>query len=826
MKRIFVATLLAVITGTALANECGQLSGNAPFTLDLKVDGSIENNYLVLEHNSTQDIPELLWFTGEDLQGHYTYFHDTGLEKDKVYDIRLEYLSVGLRYFRKVEGETKWIFKGEREDADLKNGKLLAYASSEEVSLSCEVDIAPTPDEEIIPDPEAPPPPPPAEIVYSFVVNPLEKHSLTCSRTPVEFKLINEIGGVIDADVAFLPLSEGSWCETLTGDDCGIQIADLIHGKKTLYLSSDTIGSKSVAASFIYQDYLGGSVEFVPYKFQVQPTVVDMVAGKGEVVEVKALACDNGEVTTAKGYSKTLGSTASLVTPLDGSLGDFSVSELSFEDGVALTTVKWGDVGQVTVSLIDEAFDCSVLLGGSNCPINGGVLKGGFTVKSRPLTVAACSITGENGKLNPGTTISGEGFSSSGHDFNVIYKPVAYSESSQDVCSNPVTPNYYSDTPVGIEFSVAYPLQGDIANLSEPLQVNFVKGEANGKSIAYSWDEVGSLNLITKGSYLGVPMDSHEVVVGRFYPKYFMVKDSSWTYPNGQSFIYMDQPFDQVEFEVEALNGKQDPVKNYAQFDVKNQAVFNIGELGSFADRFDAPNSVGSWSLVSGISSIGSFKIVGNSICGVDSVTRNVGSPCWYKKHAQKGYADGEFNLINSETEIGLVYTENTDPVDYLLVDGVSDGRLIDQPTILFGRVKLQDVGGMQGDGHTITIPATVEYWDGTRFLPNIFDQQTELKAIVEKQEVIWTTGDYTTIVLQGGDIVLSGKTRSIKAKQEESKRQQTRVWLDLEETPWLRYDWGNTGIEDNPSSLVTFGVYRGNDKVIYRGEPGLLGSK
>ncbi|WP_411354027.1 DUF6701 domain-containing protein, partial [Vibrio parahaemolyticus] len=29
---------------------------------------------------------------------------------------------------------------------------------------------------------------------------------------------------------------------------------------------------------------------------------------------------------------------------------------------------------------------------------------------------------------------------------------------------------------------------------------------------------------------------------------------------------------------------------------------------------------------------------------------------------------------------------------------------------------------------------------------------------------------------------------------------------------------------EENPSSVVTFGIHRGNDRVIYRGEPGLTG--
>ncbi|MDO6706391.1 DUF6701 domain-containing protein [Photobacterium sp. 1_MG-2023] len=35
---------------------------------------------------------------------------------------------------------------------------------------------------------------------------------------------------------------------------------------------------------------------------------------------------------------------------------------------------------------------------------------------------------------------------------------------------------------------------------------------------------------------------------------------------------------------------------------------------------------------------------------------------------------------------------------------------------------------------------------------------------------------------------------------------------------PWLLYDWRGQW-DENPSAVVTFGLYRGNDRIIYRGE-------
>lgn len=38
---------------------------------------------------------------------------------------------------------------------------------------------------------------------------------------------------------------------------------------------------------------------------------------------------------------------------------------------------------------------------------------------------------------------------------------------------------------------------------------------------------------------------------------------------------------------------------------------------------------------------------------------------------------------------------------------------------------------------------------------------------------------------------------------------------------PWLTFNWREKG-DESPSAVVTFGVYRGNDRIIYRGEKGL----
>lgn len=114
---------------------------------------------------------------------------------------------------------------------------------------------------------------------------------------------------------------------------------------------------------------------------------------------------------------------------------------------------------------------------------------------------------------------------------------------------------------------------------------------------------------------------------------------------------------------------------------------------------------------------------------------------------------------------------------------------------------------------------------------------------------MIWHSDGATTTLasLNGNDSVDDGE-EDVAANQNtpsgtDAPREQVRLWLRMDdsepttktgenpitcsgsdqEQPWLRYNWRQLGDED-PSTVVTFGIYRGNDRVIYRGESGLTG--
>ncbi|WP_104041226.1 DUF6701 domain-containing protein [Vibrio hyugaensis] len=612
-------------------------------------------------------------------------------------------------------------------------------------------------------------------------------------------------------------------------DQNGIELDD----EYTLKVTVDNDPSKAQTSTF----------KFVPFKFDVDDQTI--VAGKNYQIDTRVLACSDGQQTVVKSYTGSPSVQLEIETPADGrsdqSLLTYAPEFTSSEQGTSSDdTFKLMDSGLYTIKLEDANFTCDPQYS-DECPIapdeekdeqESVTLNGSFSVKSRPWKVASCNIAAKNGgKPNPATQATGDGFIAAAESFNVTYKPIVHSDSrgnANNACDYPLTQNYFSDAnttaPLDVEFSVLYPSGGDLANLdpSNGSNLDFSSEEAKtGKTVEYVWDEVGSLSLKTKATYLGMGLNEYETTVGRFYPKYFQVVGSDWNYPEDQIFAYMNQPFDGVEFSVEALNANKAAIKNYASFATK--AEFNLDDIDRYSARFDAPDfGSGAW-VNQSERSLGSFSITNNGQC--------VGSACW-NKDLGGTYPDGPFNSVigTATSEIGLVYTNNADPVEYIIDDEKgTNSRLVEQPDIRFGRVDLDDVGGNQGA--TLRIPLRVEYWNGSRFIANPDDSQTEVMGETEdnSQVHIWPTDNTAKVVSLGaGGLVDSGYSRSVTATEAESYRQQTRVWLELDGAlnalPWLKYDWDNDDIEENPSSVVTFGIHRGNDRVIYRGEPGLTG--
>ena len=433
---------------------------------------------------------------------------------------------------------------------------------------------------------------------------------------------------------------------------------------------------------------------------------------------------------------------------------------------------------------------------------------------------AYLTLSTDGGQCSSGSC--SQGFVAAGEPFNMFVTAHQF--------GGALAKNYQQEG-LSVAHKVTYPTAGALSTGVLGKDVYNHDTPTNAKdSIEQSVSEVGAFEFTVTPpeAYLGSKafvIEPAKGVIGRFYPKYFKVypdESVDWDYPNAQSFAYMNQPFGVSKFYVEALNAGKGALTNYTYFDDSLLAKFNLYENGAYTSRFSSVKTYsGTWKESSG-KSLADSRSVG-------IYTGSSSDGLFVAKGNGAHYPDGPFNLFEQGKDTLISITGSSaskDPVTVI----ESDSVLAPQPDIRFGRVDLDDVGGNQGT--TLHVPLRVEYWNGSRFIANPDDSQTKVFGEIEddSQVHIWPTDNSAKEVTLGdGGTVSSGSSRSVTATQAEPYRQQTRVWLDLDDSknglPWLKYNWDNDKVgEENPSSVVTFGIHRGNDRVIYRGEPGLTG--
>ncbi|WP_261885203.1 DUF6701 domain-containing protein [Vibrio pomeroyi] len=623
-----------------------------------------------------------------------------------------------------------------------------------------------------------------------------------------------------------------------------------------LGLDAASIGTYKIEAELASDSSQNDSGDFLVSLYKFEASDVYAIAGKDAEFTLKVLACKNDSVTPVSGYSGSKNLNISQFTLLkpsldegaqDGGLlvsGDggitWSSSSTTFDFTNAQANpngkVNYDESGSISFMLSDPDFECPT---GYDCEDNEGgdldALEGIVNVFVRPWKIAICDIkeTSVTTNSNPATTTGSPGFMASGENFSVKYRPIVFG--SGDECNSDVTTNYARDSgPINVSFKLAYPnIVDDNLNIM-PAVVGPFDNSSELVISNYLWDEVGSVQFKTSATYLTMDLNEDTELVGRFYPKYFTsIGTPIWDYPGSgvseQNFTYMNQPFDGVEFEVEALNALGHAVENYASFDATLTAGFSLFE-SNFGDRFNSPVPNKVWTATDN-RSIGTFTLSETS-----PSTDCDSELCLEKLSTANNYEDGPYNGTNGNpTDISITHTGSVsdDPVAYLNKEGSRDPQLLTvQPDIRFGRMVLDDVGG--NSVATITIPLRAEYWNGSRFVLNEDDNATNVEASTSASDVIWSEDGSvtTTVTLANGGLVSDGESRNLTASQGTgvSIREQVQLWQNMDDIPWLRYDWDSDKVSDeangeqDPSTVVTFGIYRGNDRVIYRGESGLTG--
>ncbi|MBA6380098.1 MULTISPECIES: DUF6701 domain-containing protein [unclassified Colwellia] len=187
-----------------------------------------------------------------------------------------------------------------------------------------------------------------------------------------------------------------------------------------------------------------------------------------------------------------------------------------------------------------------------------------------------------------------------------------------------------------------------------------------------------------------------------------------------------------------------------------------------------------------------------------------------------------EITPFPAKIELGIAAVSDTDSVVAIDSDGDTDnGRLWalnpEGKEIRFGRASLNNSFGPETS--RIGQVLSVEYFDGTNFV--LADTDT----CIQYNSTNVSFGSLNDVGLDSADIpavsgafvdiddLPNGVTRQIVLPAVASGNQ-GKVEVIYNIYPWLQYDWHWNGVEvktlnENPSAIATFGVFRGNDRVI-----------
>ncbi|WP_390232792.1 DUF6701 domain-containing protein [Vibrio sp. F74] len=551
---------------------------------------------------------------------------------------------------------------------------------------------------------------------------------------------------------------------------------------------------------------------------------------------------------------------------------------IDFDAGVAEIDITYWESGKSLIQISDPNFDCSGLDG---CPIDGnGKLSGAFEIHARPWTFAICD---ENGSVMGGTSSGGAAYNAAGDVFSLKVMPIVYMDKAgaEEKCNANRTTNFFvndaesvtvylrgekqspSSGVVGTGSAMIVKNdQGDIVSSGESKLHTDNSGTVEAPFYLFNnlyWNEVGSLMISAdiddisnsnSSRYLDMVIDTGTREIGRFYPHHLTIiedSDTLWDYADGHNdFAYMGQNIGH-SFIVQAESSQDDSggnaliTTNYGLFTDDNIVTVTYKATANIPNNNESDNWV----------NIESTRILPRDLEWIPSNWGNntgqimVGmSDFIVVKNGST--LDGPFKSNNSK--FGLI-SSKIDGVDFESLDFDSnlDGELSGQrfsirPDFRYGRMVLSDVGGNQGTN--ISIPLKVEYWDGDQFVVNKDDSGSELNSDENCRQSIWSeVGSNTNVSLElnttpstNEGSVSEGQYTKLFAKQGTSRREQFKIWLrqgsnktsdsdvscssNYVDQPWLQYFWNDPAEEEeDPSAIVTFGIYRGNDRVIFRGE-------
>ncbi|MBL4822842.1 MAG: hypothetical protein JKX90_04870 [Colwellia sp.] len=339
------------------------------------------------------------------------------------------------------------------------------------------------------------------------------------------------------------------------------------------------------------------------------------------------------------------------------------------------------------------------------------------------------------------------------------------------------------------------------------------------------YSEVGIINLAAQDiNYLGNLISSASYsTVGRFIPDHFDVDINSHAFADtctvgATGFTYIGQPFtyfNPPELLITAKNKSGITTKNYTETGYQKLIKTNIDRTFLLVDTDKDGADNASKMVVSVSTNVGGME---KDSAGVLKYTFDEDDTFTYTKNANSMVVPFQVNY-----DIVIDKIQDSDSVNASAALNVSPSSDLVSPTgvnLRFGRWYLENSFGPETSD--LPVPMAVQYYDGSNFITNTLDSCTNYnKDGLTLSKISLAPNGYDGSPATG---VLSDGEINALYLNATGAGNQGKVKIIYTVPAWLQYHWTWNGVEvkvfdQNPTATATFGLFRGNDRIIYQRE-------
>lgn len=418
-----------------------------------------------------------------------------------------------------------------------------------------------------------------------------------------------------------------------------------------------------------------------------------------------------------------------------------------------------------------------------------------------------CSVPGLSSACDP--------FQKAGSPFNLLVTAKQANGSSTDFCSHQTTSNFNSNIKLSHNLVSPKLIDGGHVGMFSLDEITLSSGVGSSEA---EFDEMGVFTINAGGnSYYSssLPITTSENF-GRFFPSHFkFVSSTPAFYADGNTgFTYIGQV-------------QPDNITGSIFYATQPEFIFQIEgadnqKLKNFISPFYSEPSASVTATSSILGALDPAQVLTiSAVFSNGAVTGpNTNDEFTYKFNALDHFKyDRTANSIRSpfNNDIKLNINSFSEPVDNVslssspVITGV--GGLV-----YFGRIRIENAFGPETSQQQQLW--MTEYFDGNSYKLNTLDNGTGFDFSNVNNVVVKDQGNSnnplqttdSSISLDTGKF-LSGYATAVWSATVGQRYGSFSFIYDVQ--PWLTFDWSNAGFE-HPSGAITFGYFRGNDKIIY----------